>query len=95
MAAKKKRDEAEAEASTHVSNGGSHEKKKKKKKKTKEQKNMLVDADNDHVTPPTVSIALPGSIIDNTQSFELATRVFLSHPILHTNCLIKCLTETS
>ena len=24
---------------------------------------------------PTISIALPGSIIDNTQSYELATRV--------------------
>ncbi|KAK1434570.1 hypothetical protein QVD17_00317 [Tagetes erecta] len=71
--ATKKRDEAEAE--THVSNGGSHEKRKKKKKKTskEEQKNDgHVDVD---VTPPTVSIALPGSIINNTQSFELATRL--------------------
>ncbi|KAL8254949.1 hypothetical protein R6Q59_033170 [Mikania micrantha] len=63
--AKKKRDEAEAE--THVSNGGSHENRKKKKK------NKTRDGDN--VTPPTVTIALPGSIIDNTQSFELATRL--------------------
>ncbi|KAI3695042.1 hypothetical protein L1987_78030 [Smallanthus sonchifolius] len=68
--ATKKRDEAEAE--THVSNGGSHEKRKKIKHKTRDkgQKNVLMD-----VTPPTVSIALPGSIIDNTQSFELATRL--------------------
>ncbi|KAI3695040.1 hypothetical protein L1987_78028 [Smallanthus sonchifolius] len=68
--ATKKRDEAEAE--TRVSNGGSHEKRKKIKHKTrdKEQKNVLMD-----VTPPTVSIALPGSIIDNNQSFELATRL--------------------
>ncbi|KAL8208825.1 hypothetical protein R6Q57_008237 [Mikania cordata] len=67
--AKKKRDEAEAEAEaeTHVSNGGSHENRKKKKK------NKTRDGDN--VTPPTVTIALPGSIIDNTQSFELATRL--------------------
>ncbi|KAD5317849.1 hypothetical protein E3N88_17795 [Mikania micrantha] len=63
--AKKKRDEAEAE--THVSNGSSHENRKKKKK------NKTRDGDN--VTPPTVTVALPGSIIDNTQSFELATRL--------------------
>ncbi|KAI3786746.1 hypothetical protein L1987_40672 [Smallanthus sonchifolius] len=71
--ATKKRDEVEAE--THVSNGGSHKKRKKKKHKTrdKEHKNVLMGGDD--VTPPTVSIALPGSIIDNTQSFELATRL--------------------
>ncbi|KAI7734611.1 hypothetical protein M8C21_025406 [Ambrosia artemisiifolia] len=71
----KKRDEAEPEAETHLSNGGSHEKRKKKKHKTrnKDHKNVLTDAAD--VTPPTVTVALPGSIIDNTQSFELATRL--------------------
>lgn len=60
---KKKRDHQEEEESA-VQNGGGgccDEKKKKKKKKIKKI--------------PTVSIALPGSIIDNTQSFELATRL--------------------
>lgn len=74
--AKKKRDEMDSEPQVlNHSNGGSHEKRKKKKNKTreKEQKNLLVD--DDVITTPTVSIALPGSIIDNTQSFELATRL--------------------
>ena len=75
--AKKRRDEVDSEPHTlNHSNGGSHEKRKKKKSRTREeeQKNLLVD-DDDVITIPTVSIALPGSIIDNTQSFELATRV--------------------
>ncbi|KAJ9556863.1 hypothetical protein OSB04_011477 [Centaurea solstitialis] len=77
--AKKKRDEVDSEphALSH-SNGGSHEKRKKKKNKKIEEeqkkKKLLVD-DDDVITTPTVSIALPGSIIDNTQSFELATRL--------------------
>lgn len=59
---KKKRDHQEEEESA-VQNGGGGccDEKKKKKKKIKKI--------------PTVSIALPGSIIDNTQSFELATRL--------------------
>ncbi|XP_022000817.1 putative methyltransferase C9orf114 homolog [Helianthus annuus] len=73
--ATKKRNEAEPEAETHVSNGGSHEKKKKKKHKTRDKEQKSFVADGDDVTPPTVTIALPGSIIDNTQSFELATRL--------------------
>lgn len=75
--AKKKRDEVEGEPLVvNHGNGGSHETKKKKKNKTreKEEKKVLVD-DEDISTPTTVSIALPGSIIDNTQSFELATRL--------------------
>ncbi|KAL4556539.1 hypothetical protein LXL04_039195 [Taraxacum kok-saghyz] len=74
--AKKKRDEVDAEPQVlNHGNDGSHDTKKKKKNKTieKEQKKALVD-DVD-ITTPTVSIALPGSIIDNTQSFELATRL--------------------
>ncbi|CAI9118551.1 OLC1v1020138C1 [Oldenlandia corymbosa var. corymbosa] len=53
-----------------VENGDSNEKKKKKKKKrNKEEGNV------DSYQRPTVSIALPGSIIHNAQSLELATRL--------------------
>ncbi|KAK4587186.1 hypothetical protein RGQ29_024060 [Quercus rubra] len=62
-----------------VVNGDSHdsEKKKNKKKKQKKQHNK---ADNDHeeeeaMEIPTVTIALAGSIINNAQSLELATRL--------------------
>ncbi|XP_076954083.1 uncharacterized protein LOC143628349 [Bidens hawaiensis] len=71
--ATKKRDEAEAE--THSSNGGSHDKRKKRKHKTRDKQHNNVLVDSDDVSPRTVTIALPGSIIDNTQSFELATRL--------------------
>lgn len=76
---KKKRAEREAESELlntetinvqndlHLVNGDS---KKIKKKKTKEVKEESVLKEK-----PTVSIALAGSIIDNTQSLELATRV--------------------
>uniref|UniRef100_A0A7N2LWK7 Uncharacterized protein n=1 Tax=Quercus lobata TaxID=97700 RepID=A0A7N2LWK7_QUELO len=61
-----------------VVNGDSHDsEKKKKKKKQKKQHNK---ADNDHEEEeakeiPTVTIALAGSIINNAQSLELATRL--------------------
>ncbi|XP_071698595.1 uncharacterized protein [Rutidosis leptorrhynchoides] len=79
---KKKRDE-------QLPNGGGSnschdsEKKNKKKKKKKKHHDIITD-DNDasvsvdvstNISRPTVTIALPGSIIDNTQSFELATRL--------------------
>ncbi|XP_059311849.1 uncharacterized protein LOC132063359 [Lycium ferocissimum] len=69
MGKKKKRAEEEPLNTDNIKeeqndlNGDSQKKKKKKKKKWKEEEK------------PTVSIALPGSIIDNTQSLELATRL--------------------
>lgn len=73
---KNKRD---GEAVNHDVNGGGgsdgNESEKRNKKKKKNKKNNII---------PTVSIALPGSIIDNTQSFELATRViFLFSSLAH------------
>ncbi|KAK9289083.1 hypothetical protein L1049_017554 [Liquidambar formosana] len=74
--AKKKRAEAEEAQNTEqkkvydevqLVNGDGHTKKKKKKKREKEK--------NEGKEIPTVSIAVPGSIIDNTQSLELATRL--------------------
>ncbi|CAL5395492.1 unnamed protein product [Camellia sinensis] len=82
MARKKRRDESEAvqsrneEDDSGLVNGDSLETKKKKKKRKKE-KNKRQNEQND-VEPneiPTVSIAVPGSIIDNAQSLELATRL--------------------
>lgn len=86
--AKKKRDESEAESQAHLDNnaernkkpesevefvnGDSHEKinkKKKKKKGEREQNNTELNE------KPTVTIALPGSIIHNAQSLDLATRL--------------------
>lgn len=82
MAKKKRRAEAESESGPNAPdarqndvelvNGNPH-KKKKKKKRTDEETEEI----------PTVSIAVPGSIIDNTQSFELATRVHLSLPSIY------------
>ncbi|KAA8548605.1 hypothetical protein F0562_000289 [Nyssa sinensis] len=80
MAKKKnKREESEIEAQNaenqrvesevELVNGYSLEKRKKKKKREKEKNNLKPKE------IPTVSIALPGSIIDNAQSFELATRL--------------------
>lgn len=79
MAKKKKRErEAEAlcnaekqvsEIEVELVNGDSHNKKKKKKKKE------IKGGDDEAQEIPTVSIAVSGSIIDNAQSFELATRV--------------------
>ncbi|XP_028118657.1 putative methyltransferase C9orf114 isoform X2 [Camellia sinensis] len=84
MAKKKKRAEAEAveaqteapnaETELELVNGDSHDTKQKKNKKKKRKR----ENEKDHVQPkeiPTVSIAVPGSIIDNAQSLELATRL--------------------
>ncbi|KAF5452484.1 hypothetical protein F2P56_027478 [Juglans regia] len=75
MAKKKTRAEAESESGPNAPdarqndvelvNGNPRKKIKKKKKRTDEETEEI----------PTVSIAVPGSIIDNTQSFELATRL--------------------
>lgn len=73
MVRKKKRNEAgllPEPNGAEVVNGDCHEKKKKKKKKNNER-------DDEARETPTVSIALAGSIIDNAQSFDLATRVHL------------------
>lgn len=58
--------------SQNVDGDDSHDNKKHKKNKKRDKQND--DAPKD---VPTVSIAVPGSIIDNTQSLELATRVRL------------------
>lgn len=63
--AEKSRPEIESE----VVNSDSKDK-KKKKEKLKERNGAVSNE------LPTVSIALPGSIIDNAQSLELATRVY-------------------
>lgn len=71
MVRKKKRNEAglvPEPNGVEVVNGDCHEKKKKKKKKNNER-------DDEARETPTVSIALAGSIIDNAQSFDLATRL--------------------
>ncbi|KAK6254998.1 hypothetical protein QUC31_016701 [Theobroma cacao] len=76
---KKKRAEVEAEPEPQTNNhtnpsllnGDAH--KKKKKKKTKAEKETNSEAKADEI--PTVSIAVAGSIIDNAQSLELATRL--------------------
>ncbi|TQD97568.1 hypothetical protein C1H46_016828 [Malus baccata] len=70
MGKKKKRAESEAEAQPEenkvdIVNGDSHQKDKKKKKHKFDGPAVI----------PSVSIAVPGSIIDNTQSLELATRL--------------------
>ncbi|KAJ9182074.1 hypothetical protein P3X46_006105 [Hevea brasiliensis] len=55
-----------------LSNGDCHRKMKKKKKKERiETEKELTEAKG----KPTVSIAVPGSIINNAQSLELATRL--------------------
>ncbi|KAL5782555.1 hypothetical protein ACOSP7_007584 [Xanthoceras sorbifolium] len=83
MGKKKKRAELEPELQLidnrqtknelDLANGDSHDNEKKKKKKKKKK----IDKQNDDAPKevPTVSIAVPGSIIDNTQSYELATRL--------------------
>ncbi|EOY05604.1 OB-fold-like, putative isoform 2 [Theobroma cacao] len=77
---KKKRAEVEAEPEPQTNNhtnpsllNGDAHKKKKKKKKTKAEKETNSEAKADEI--PTVSIAVAGSIIDNAQSLELATRL--------------------
>lgn len=81
MGKKKKRAEIDAEAEAErnklefeeLINGDSHTKMKKKKKK--KERNETEKEVNQAKGKPTVSIAVPGSIIDNAQSLELATRL--------------------
>jgi len=80
MGKKQKRAEAETEAERiendkaenelELTNGDSH-KKKKKRRRNKERD----ERDKEAKEIPTVSIAVSGSIINNAQSLELATRV--------------------
>lgn len=64
----------ESQNELSLANGDSSSYDNKKKKKSKrDQLN-----DDAPIEVPTVSVAIPGSIIDNTQSLELATRVPLS-----------------
>lgn len=90
MGKKKKRDEPEAvEASNAeasevlelVNGDDSHQTKQEKKKKKKhkgDEKGASPAGEPRASVIPTVSVAVPGSIVDNAQSLELATRVFLS-----------------
>lgn len=88
MAKKKRRGEAEAgrdgdkEIDSHddFANGATDGAETRKKEKKKKKRNM----ERNGVEPkeiPTVSVAVPGSIIDNAQSLELATRVPSPHPL--------------
>ncbi|WCJ23711.1 hypothetical protein M5689_005722 [Euphorbia peplus] len=82
MGKKKKRAESDTDAQPltnelkpqELVNGDSQEKLKKKKKKKKEEISTE-EANNKLKEIPTVSIAVPGSIINNAQSLELATRL--------------------
>lgn len=85
---KKKRHESEAvESETEavnaenegleLVNGDSYQTKQQKRKKKKKQRrdDEKDDAEPQAAVIPTVSIAVPGSIVDNAQSLELATRL--------------------
>ncbi|KAL3616859.1 hypothetical protein CASFOL_039253 [Castilleja foliolosa] len=76
MGKKEKRVAAQIDASMENDVPESHEKQPKKKRKNrekvKEPQNVAVSLVSE---APTLSIALPGSIIDNAQSLELATRL--------------------
>ncbi|KAG6766093.1 hypothetical protein POTOM_030159 [Populus tomentosa] len=65
-----------AENELELTNGDSHKKKKKKKNKERNESDKEVIKANEI---PTVSVAISGSIINNAQSLELATRVL--HPL--------------
>jgi len=62
-----------AENELELTNGDSHKKKKKKKNKERNESDKVIKAKE----IPTVSVAISGSIINNAQSLELATRVLL------------------
>lgn len=76
MGKKEKREKAQNH--TTSDNGGTESnenhprKKRKSRDKVKEPRNDTVSLATEI---PTVTIAIPGSIIDNAQSLELATRV--------------------
>ncbi|WZZ90743.1 hypothetical protein YC2023_119322 [Brassica napus] len=68
---KKKKKRSHDDPEQKVSHDG--EAKKKKKKKSKEEEPNVEEKKNEE--RPTVTIAIAGSIINNTQSLELATRL--------------------
>ncbi|KAK6146085.1 hypothetical protein DH2020_019954 [Rehmannia glutinosa] len=76
MGKKEKRETAQYDAS--LANGGSESQEKHPKKKRKNREKVK-EPHNDAVSlateTPTITIAVPGSIIDNAQSLELATRL--------------------
>ncbi|KAL0368009.1 UNVERIFIED_CONTAM: putative methyltransferase C9o [Sesamum calycinum] len=75
MGKKEKRETEQNDVS--AANGGSESQEKHRKKKRKNRE-KVEEPQNDAVLAtdiPTVTIAVPGSIIDNAQSLELATRL--------------------
>lgn len=80
----RKREIAQNDASFENGGSDSHEKHAKKKRKNREKvKEQQNDAVPSSTEMPTITVAIPGSIIDNAQSLELATRVrFLVYHIL-------------
>ena len=86
MAKKKKRIDGEAQQvnephNEENANGDDHAMKKLKK----EKKRKVEKEKHETKETPTVTIAVPGSIIDNAQSLELATRVY---PLSFCLCLL-------
>ncbi|CAA0829147.1 Unknown protein [Striga hermonthica] len=68
-----KREAGQADAS--MVSGGSEKHTKKKRKNTEKGEESINNAVPLATEKPTITIALPGSIIDNAQSLELATRL--------------------
>ncbi|KAL3634585.1 hypothetical protein CASFOL_021639 [Castilleja foliolosa] len=71
----KQREAAKIDASMENGVPETHEQPRKKKKNREKVKELQNDAVSLATEPPTLTIALPGSIIDNAQSLELATRL--------------------
>ncbi|KAJ8446458.1 hypothetical protein Cgig2_010080 [Carnegiea gigantea] len=70
------RSQADDQPGTNGDGGGSEKtKKKKKKKKTQDVEDKENGKADSEKIIPTVTIAIPASIIDNAQSLELATRL--------------------
>lgn len=70
---KKKKKRSHEDPEQKVSDDGEAKKKKKKKSKEEEEKANVEEKKKEERA--TVTIAIAGSIINNTQSLELATRV--------------------
>jgi len=78
------RSQAEHRSITNGDGNGSEKTKTKKKKQKKTQEPADKEngkAESEQIVP-TVTIAIPASIIDNAQSLELATRVMFSSSFL-------------
>lgn len=74
----KKREKAETIPENGDPESNGKRSKKKKRRNTEEAEQQQNDDVPSIAEIPTVTIALPGSIVDNTQSLELATRVIHS-----------------